>query len=145
MNRRSPEMFANFSSGKHHKIVASVSGKIFELINPTTEEKVIDISGSGDEKDVDIAVQAAKTAFKTWKDSTSAVRARLLYKVADLIPKYQDEIGYLDAISMGHLTNNAHMTCGWQHISSDVVLLVSNLTVRKRRVCRDATWCDESQ
>jgi hypothetical protein len=61
---------------------------------------VIDVS-RGDEKDADIAVEAAVKAFKTWKDTTSKERAALLYKMADLVPKYQDEMSYLDAVSMG--------------------------------------------
>jgi acyl-CoA reductase-like NAD-dependent aldehyde dehydrogenase len=70
------------------------------LFNPTNEEKVIDVS-LGDEKDVDIAVEHAVKAFKTWKHTTSKERGDLLNKLADALPAYQEEMSYLDAVSMG--------------------------------------------
>jgi acyl-CoA reductase-like NAD-dependent aldehyde dehydrogenase len=70
------------------------------LFNPTTEETVTDVS-SGDERDVDLAVESAKEAFKCWKNTTANERSTLLHKLADVLPKYADEMTYLDAITMG--------------------------------------------
>ena len=41
----------------------SVSGKTFETINPSTEEVIANVS-EGDKADVDLAVAAAKEAFR---------------------------------------------------------------------------------
>jgi acyl-CoA reductase-like NAD-dependent aldehyde dehydrogenase len=77
------------------------------LFNPTTEEKVTDVS-SGDERDVDLAVEAAKEAFKSWKNTTANERSTLLLNLADVLPKYRDEMAYLDAVTMG-----APIKLGW--------------------------------
>lgn len=86
--------------------VPSVSGKTFELFNPTTEEKVIDVS-EGDEKDVEKAVEAAKAAFKTWKNTPADIRSGLLRTMAELIPQHTEEIAYLDAVTMGGPSSRA--------------------------------------
>lgn len=77
-----------------------MSGKTFELFNPSTEEKVADVS-SADERDVDKAVECALAAFKTWKNTSAQEREKLLNKLADLLAEAQDELAYLDAVSMG--------------------------------------------
>ena len=53
-------LFQLFINNEWHK---SKSGKTFGSINPTTEQNVAEIQCAGKE-DVDIAVQAARTAFK---------------------------------------------------------------------------------
>jgi len=49
-----------FINNEWHK---SKSGKTFATINPTTEQTIAEIQG-GDKEDIDIAVQAARSAFK---------------------------------------------------------------------------------
>jgi len=49
-----------FINNEWHK---SKSGKIFETINPTTAEVIAEIQ-CADKEDIDIAVQAARNAFK---------------------------------------------------------------------------------
>ena len=45
--------------------VSPVAGKSFPSINPSNMEKLADIPAA-DERDVDTAVKAAKTAFQEW-------------------------------------------------------------------------------
>ncbi len=54
-------------------------------------------------KDVDIAVKAARHAFKTaWGQKVSAYdRGRLLYKLGDLVEKHAEELTALEAIDAG--------------------------------------------
>ena len=90
----------------------SVSGKSFELFNPTTEEKTVDVS-EAQEEDVEIAVEAAKKAFETWKETSAGERAALLLKLADALRAIADENGYLDAITMGRPANQGGFTIQW--------------------------------
>jgi acyl-CoA reductase-like NAD-dependent aldehyde dehydrogenase len=72
----------------------------------------VDVS-EGDENDVDKAVEAAKEAFKSWKNTTAALRAGLLRKLGELIFKYADELAYVDAVTMGGPASKAGMMLNW--------------------------------
>jgi aldehyde dehydrogenase (NAD+) len=82
------------------KFVDGHSGKKFPLYNPATEEVVVEVN-EADEYDVDEAVAAAKKAFPAWSKSPSQYKAGLLRKLAQLIRRDVDELGYLEAVSMG--------------------------------------------
>lgn len=75
-------------------------GKRFPLYSPATEELVAEVH-EADEHDVDEAVAAAKKAFPAWEKSAPQFKARLLRKLAELIRRDVDELGYLEAVSMG--------------------------------------------
>jgi aldehyde dehydrogenase (NAD+) len=62
-----------------------------EVINPATGEAVALMPLSNAE-DVDLAVQAAARAFKTWGKTTPAERQTLINKLADSIEAHADEI-----------------------------------------------------
>lgn len=84
------------------KFVNSVSGKTFDTINPTTEEKIVSIQ-EADAKDVDNAVKAARKAFDggPWRRMSACDRGRIMYKFADLIEKNFDELCALEALDNG--------------------------------------------
>src|SRR5438045_4195001 len=82
------------------KFVDSHSGKKFPLYNPTTEQIVVEVN-EADGVDVDEAVAAAKRAFPAWVKSPPHYKAALLKKLAELIRRDVDELGYLEAVSMG--------------------------------------------
>lgn len=68
------------------KFVNSVVGKTFKTINPSTEEVIAEVQ-EADEKDVDLAVKAARRAFDEgpWRRAETNERRRVLNKIADLI------------------------------------------------------------
>ena len=57
----------------------------------------------GDERDVDLAVQAARRAFDQgpWPRMAAAERARVLWKLADLISANLDEMARLESVNTG--------------------------------------------
>lgn len=73
-----------------------------DVINPVTGKKFTTVA-VGSSKDVDIAVDAAKKAFKTsWGLKCPGVeRGKLLYKLAELIEVNADELTALEAIDIG--------------------------------------------
>jgi len=56
----------NYINGKSQE---SLSGQFTDLINPTTGE-VFGKAALSDEKDIDLAYNAAAKAFETWKETT---------------------------------------------------------------------------
>ena len=80
--------------------VDSASGETFEVINPANDEVIAEVPKSGPE-DVDRAVDAAATAFETWKGTTPQDRSLMLLKIADLLESRGDEIGRLESQNAG--------------------------------------------
>ncbi|CDW85535.1 betaine-aldehyde dehydrogenase [Stylonychia lemnae] len=84
------------------KFVNSASGQTFDTFNPATEEKIASVQEAGAE-DVDRAVKAARKAFDEgpWRRMAASERGKLLCKLADLIDKNVEELGYLEALDNG--------------------------------------------
>jgi acyl-CoA reductase-like NAD-dependent aldehyde dehydrogenase len=78
------------------------SGETYTTINPATEEVSAQVA-KGNERDVDLAVQAARRAFDQgpWPRMPAADRARLLWKLADLISANLDEMARLESVNTG--------------------------------------------
>lgn len=82
------------------EFVPSVSGKTFDLTNPTTEENIASVYEAGAE-DVDLAVKAAKAAFPAWSALSAEERCDYLIKLANEIEKNEELFMHLEAIAMG--------------------------------------------
>lgn len=92
----------------NNKFVPGVDGKSFEVINPTTEE-VITAVHEATEKDVDIAVAAARKAFEEgpWPKFTPSERGRALFKLADLVEKDKELLASIESLDNGKSINMA--------------------------------------
>lgn len=82
------------------EFVPSISGKKFDIINPNNEKFAASVYEAGAE-DVDVAVKAAQAAFPAWSALSASERQGYIEKLASAIEKNLEEIGYLEAISMG--------------------------------------------
>jgi acyl-CoA reductase-like NAD-dependent aldehyde dehydrogenase len=84
------------------KWVPAKSGKTFQSINPANEE-VVAVVAEGDKADVEEAVKAARKAFEEgkWPAMGPHQRARLLYKIADLIEQHAEELSTLETLDNG--------------------------------------------
>jgi aldehyde dehydrogenase (NAD+) len=84
------------------KFVDAKNGKTFATNNPATEEKIADVAEAG-EKDVDLAVQAARRAFESgpWAKMDARDRGKLINKLADLIEANFDELAALETLDNG--------------------------------------------
>jgi len=93
------------------KFVDSVSGKTFAVTNPTTGDKICDVS-EGDKADIDIAVSAAKRAFKLgseWRTMDASKRGKLINKLADLIKRDFRYLVSLESLNNGKIVpESAH-------------------------------------
>ena len=79
---------------------AAKSGKTLGIINPATEDVIVDVP-YGAREDVHAAVEAAGEAFKTWSKTTAYDRAAILKKVADLIRPHLSNPGRVTAQGYG--------------------------------------------
>ncbi|KAJ7584420.1 aldehyde dehydrogenase [Mycena floridula] len=84
------------------KFVDSVDGDKIDVVNPATGKSITSVA-AGTKKDVDIAVDAAKHAYKTvWGFKTSGHnRGVMLSKLADLVEQNIDEFSALETLNVG--------------------------------------------
>lgn len=83
------------------KFVKPNSGKYFDTINPATEEKIASIA-EANEKDVDTAVKAARSAYdKTWSKTPAKERAKYIYRIARLIQERARELSVIETMDGG--------------------------------------------
>ncbi len=87
----------NYINGKSQE---SLSGQFTDLINPTTGE-VFGKAALSDEKDIDLAYNAAAKAFETWKETTPSERSMALWKIADVLEQNIEEIVSLESENTG--------------------------------------------
>lgn len=81
----------------------SKSGEVFPTINPATGQTIAQIQAAGKE-DVDIAVSAARQAFKIgspWRRMDASERGALIYKLADLIERDRTYLASLETFDNG--------------------------------------------
>ncbi|MET3291214.1 UNVERIFIED_CONTAM: betaine-aldehyde dehydrogenase [Brevibacillus sp. OAP136] len=78
------------------------SGKTRDVVNPATGE-VIAKAAEGDVEDAKRAIAAAKEAFDSgvWSELPGAERARVLFKIADLIEARHEELSRLETMDNG--------------------------------------------
>jgi aminomuconate-semialdehyde/2-hydroxymuconate-6-semialdehyde dehydrogenase len=86
------------------KFVPSQDGKVFNNINPATEE-VIGTVAEGGAAEIDLAVAAAKRALNgPWKKMTANERIAIMRRIADLIIERKDEMSILESLDTGKPT-----------------------------------------
>jgi aldehyde dehydrogenase (NAD+) len=85
----------------NNKFVKGVDGHTFEVINPANEEIITSVH-EAQEKDVDIAVAAARKAFNgVWKTTTPQERGIMLSRLADLFDKHSDKLAAVESLDNG--------------------------------------------
>src|SRR5450631_4420761 len=82
--------------------VEAASGKTFPTYNPATGQVLANVA-EGDREDIDRAVKAARAAFETgpWSRTSPAARAKMIWKLADLIEEHLEEFAQLESLDNG--------------------------------------------
>ncbi|MFT3860652.1 aldehyde dehydrogenase family protein [Micropruina sp.] len=75
-------------------------GQSFTTIDPATEEALAEVSEAS-EDDVDLAVQAARKAFRSWSRMSGAERGTYLFRIARIIAERSRELAVLESIDNG--------------------------------------------
>ncbi len=82
------------------KEVESVSKQRMEVINPADEKKVGSVP-KGTAQDVDLAVKAARKAYKSWSRLTPGERGAMLSKLADHLDTETERIAEMETSQTG--------------------------------------------
>ncbi|KAF4343693.1 aldehyde dehydrogenase [Fusarium beomiforme] len=94
------------------KWTEGVDKQKFEVINPSTEEVITSVC-EGTEKDIDLAVTAARKAFDgVWKTTSPQARGNYLLKLADLAEKNLDLLAAVESLDNGKSITNARGDVG---------------------------------
>ena len=83
------------------KFVKPIKGKYFDTISPSTEQTLAAVA-EADEKDVDLAVKAARNAYdKTWKKMPAKERAKYIFRIARMIQERSRELAVIETMNGG--------------------------------------------
>lgn len=78
-----------------------MDGKTFQTINPHDEKPIVDVH-EATERDVDVAVKAARRALNgEWKTTTPSTRGQLLIKLAELLERDSETLAVIEAMDNG--------------------------------------------
>lgn len=91
------EKYDNFIGGK---FVPPVKGEYFDNVSPI-DGKVFTKAARSGKEDVELALDAAHEAFKTWGNTSAAYRAGLLNKIADTIEANLELLAVVETIDNG--------------------------------------------
>ncbi|MBF7069893.1 aldehyde dehydrogenase family protein [Aliarcobacter butzleri] len=106
--------YENFIGGEW---IAPVSGEYFDNISPVDGKLLTKIPRSN-EKDVELAIQAAKKAFESYKHTSVVQRSTMLNKVADLIEKNLEMLAIAETLDNGKAVRET--------LNADVPLVVDH-------------------
>ncbi len=120
------------------KWVDSASGKTFATYNPATGEVLANVA-EGDREDIDRAVKAARAAFETgkWSKTSPAARARMMWKLADLLEQHLEEFAQIESLDNGKPLAVARV--------ADVPLAIENLPLLRRMGHQDRRQHDPTR
>ncbi len=96
MQLNTPAHITNYINGA---FIVPIKNNYIDCINPATAEIFTQIPDS-DAQDVQLAVDAASEAFKTWSVTTVETRHKILNKIADLIDEN------IDVLALAECTDN---------------------------------------
>ncbi|WP_337181833.1 aldehyde dehydrogenase family protein [Shinella sp.] len=97
---------AAFVSGRHAMLIGgqwlpAASGRTLDVLDPSSG-KVIGAVPAGEAADVDLAVKVARKAFSgPWSSMVPAERAKLIWRLADLIEQHGDMLGPVNSYECG--------------------------------------------
>jgi aldehyde dehydrogenase (NAD+) len=83
------------------KFVKPLSKKYFDTVNPATGEKLSEVADAN-EKDVDLAVKAARNAYdNVWGKMPAKERGKYLYRIARMIQERAREFSVIETLDGG--------------------------------------------
>jgi acyl-CoA reductase-like NAD-dependent aldehyde dehydrogenase len=86
------------------------AGEVIPIIDPVTEEPITEFTDCGEEA-VNEAVVRAKASYQSgvWSDMPGRERAKIMWRIADLMDEHADELAQLDSLNTGMPLMQAQM------------------------------------
>jgi aldehyde dehydrogenase (NAD+) len=72
----------------------------FSSINPATEAEITEVA-TGNEADVDAAVEAAQSGFRSWRATDPVDRGQIVHNIAELIRDHAEELATIESLDQG--------------------------------------------
>jgi aminomuconate-semialdehyde/2-hydroxymuconate-6-semialdehyde dehydrogenase len=91
------EKIENYINGE---FIAPISNQYIDNYNPATGE-VYSYTPDSDEKDIDLAVEAAEKAVPNWSKTPAQERSRILLRIAELIDQNLDKLALAESVDNG--------------------------------------------
>ena len=91
------EPVSNYINGQRQ---AAAPGEFLDVVNPATAEVLARVSADG-AADVDLAVDAARSAFEDWRRTPAEERIQYLFKLKQLLEDHFDEIARVTTMENG--------------------------------------------
>jgi aldehyde dehydrogenase (NAD+) len=101
-----PESTAHIKLKKKYELfidgdfVAPVKRRYFETINPANEQLLSRV-GMGTDLDVDLAVKAARKAYRPWSRMPAAERGKYIYRIARILQERAREFAVIESLDGG--------------------------------------------
>jgi aldehyde dehydrogenase (NAD+) len=83
------------------KLVDSKSGRTFENRNPANWDEVVGVFPKSNVEDLNMAIEAAKRAYKKWRAVPWPIRSEIMRKVAQIMIAKKEELSQLMTREMG--------------------------------------------
>ena len=99
-----PKVYKNFIDGEW---VESNSGNAFENLNPANRHELVGMFQKSNAQDVDLAVAAAKEAYKSWRLVPAPKRGEILYRAARLLLERKEGLAGQMTREMGKVLEEA--------------------------------------
>ena len=103
-----PKVYKNFIDGEW---VESNSGNAFENLNPANRHELVGMFQKSNAQDVDLAVAAAKEAYKSWRLVPAPKRGEILYRAARLLLERKEVLAEQMTREMGKCWKKRAATC----------------------------------
>lgn len=87
----------NYINGE---LIPPVGNQYIDNIDPS-RGKVYSLIPDSDERDVELAVKAAKAAFKQWSNTPKEIRSRILQKISFLIEENLEKLAFIESVDNG--------------------------------------------
>ncbi|MCF0055179.1 aldehyde dehydrogenase family protein [Dyadobacter sp. CY356] len=95
-----PEFKAQYENFIGGRFVAPVKGEYFDNISPV-DGKVFTKAARSGKEDIELALDAAHEAFKTWSKTSATYRSNLMLKIAQVIEENLEYLAVVEAIDNG--------------------------------------------
>ena len=93
-----PKVYKNFVDGEW---VEARSGKAIENRNPANTDELVGMFPASTEEDVNLAVEAAREAYKSWRLVPAPKRAEILFRAAELLVARKEDFAHDMTSEMG--------------------------------------------
>lgn len=114
------------------KLVQAEGGATFVTSSPADERFLANVPFAG-RADVHRAVEAAKAAYPSWRQTPMVARSILLQMMIDVLRENAQDLGIMDAIESGNpvtaMISEVHMVCEWLEYIKGVALAVTGQTL----------------